>query len=522
MTGLGTVVGLQWRSRRHALSAWVVGMVLALLLTALAVASLYDTPAAIAGYAASVSGAGLVAINGRVEGLASLGGIVEDEFAFLAAFLLPLFGISLVAATRREEETGRLELLLARRVDRRAPLVAALAVGSASVVVTVVGFVVTLLVAGIAAGPAVLYALSLGLLATVFGGLAALLTQVALHTRTVYAGGLAVLLLAYVLRGAGDVSRTWVAWLSPLTWAERTAPFGARRWWVLGIPLVVTCALAGLAVAIAGRRDLGSALLRGHAGPPRAGRLLREPAGLAARIHRGSTGAWVTAAVAVGGAFGILAKSAVDAAVANPGLASALGSRARPEDAFLGAGLLYLAMLSCGYAVQAAGTLRREEVDGRLEPLLAGTISRSRWARTQAATVVAGLVLVTVAGSVTFALTAAASIGDASLAGTLLRDGVAYLPAALLVAAVALLVYAAAPRAVPAVWAAFGVVLFVAILGPGLRLPGWVLHLAPTTAIGSPPTGRVEPVGLAVLTVLAVALGVLALAAFRRRAIPVR
>ena len=82
--------------------------------TAASVAALYDTPAKIHTYAQAVtSGNALVAINGKVEGIDSLGGVIQDEFGFMAAFLLPLLGISLVArATRREEESGRLELLL--------------------------------------------------------------------------------------------------------------------------------------------------------------------------------------------------------------------------------------------------------------------------------------------------------------------------------------------------------------------------------------------------------------------------
>ena len=30
----------------------------------------------------------------------------------------------------------------------------------------------------------------------------------------------------YLQRGVGDVTKTWVTWLSPLGWAEKAAPFG--------------------------------------------------------------------------------------------------------------------------------------------------------------------------------------------------------------------------------------------------------------------------------------------------------
>ena len=107
---------------------WVVALAASMVGTAAAVAGLYNTPEKIHSYAEAVTaGDALVAINGRVEGIDSLGGIIQDEFGFLAAFLLPLLGISLVAqATRREEEDGRLETILGGRVARHAPVLAAL------------------------------------------------------------------------------------------------------------------------------------------------------------------------------------------------------------------------------------------------------------------------------------------------------------------------------------------------------------------------------------------------------------
>ena len=112
--------------------------------TAASIAALYDTPAKIHSYAAAVtSGSALVAINGKVEGIDSLGGVIQDEFGFMAAFLLPLLGISLVArATRREEESGRLELLLGGRIARHQPASAALLVAVGAIVATGVLFAV--------------------------------------------------------------------------------------------------------------------------------------------------------------------------------------------------------------------------------------------------------------------------------------------------------------------------------------------------------------------------------------------
>jgi ABC-2 type transport system permease protein len=44
--------------------------------------------------------------------------VIQDEFGFIASFLLPLVGLTMMAGqTRGEEEDGRPELLLARPLD---------------------------------------------------------------------------------------------------------------------------------------------------------------------------------------------------------------------------------------------------------------------------------------------------------------------------------------------------------------------------------------------------------------------
>ena len=208
-TGLRAMLGVQWRTHRRGTLVWMFALIATMVGTAGAVAALYTTPEKIHTYAQAVTaGDALVAINGRVEGIDSLGGVIQDEFGFLAAFLLPLLGISLVAqVTRREEEAGRLEAVLGGRVARHVPVLAGLIVASAAIVVTAIAFALGLIVSGVPATRSVLYAASLGALAFVFAGLAALLAQVTLHSRGVYVWSLLVLAVAYLLRGVGDVTQ---------------------------------------------------------------------------------------------------------------------------------------------------------------------------------------------------------------------------------------------------------------------------------------------------------------------------
>ncbi len=112
------------------------------------------------------------------------------------------------------------------------------------------------------------------------------------------------------------------------------------------------------------------------------------------------------------------------------------------------------------------------------------------------------------------------SVGTGVNLGRVLWAGAAYLPAELLVGGLALALFGLRPRAFPAAWAALAGVTFIAFLGPGLKLPTWLLDLAPTTHVGNPPLGTVEAGPLIGLGGIAVVLGVAAAVGFRRRGVP--
>jgi ABC-2 type transport system permease protein len=512
-----------WQTRRRGIVVWVIALAAGMIGTAAAVAGLYDTPAKIHTYAEAVtSGSALAAINGHVEGIDSLGGVIQDEFGFLASFLLPLLGIGLTAgSTRREEESGRLEAILGGRIARHQPVLAALAMATAAILATSVLFATGLTLSGVPASGAILYSAALGLLAFVFAGFAALLAQLVPHTRGVYTGSLIALAAAYVLRGVGDTTTGWLSWLSPLGWAEKTAPFGDQRWWALALPAVAGVAFGGAAVWLAARRDIGSALLRSGAGTARVTMLGRRPIGFAVWVHRPATVGWLAGGMLLTGMMGALARQFLDAVNGNAALGEAMGiSGDRPLDGFIAVTQLYLAVLGAGYVIQAIGTLRSEEAEGRLETRLTGTLSRARWLAAHGAVVAAGLLLIVACSSVLLALTTAWSIGNPDEIGAVVRSGLDYLPAEMVFAGLALAMFGLWPRGFGLAWAAYAGATFIAFLGPGLRLAPWVLDLAPTTHVGNPPLATVDTNDLAALAAVAIALALVGFVAVRRRDIP--
>lgn len=511
---------IQLRTAWRALTGWVVGLAAALAGTTFALHASYDTPAKIAAYAEAVrAGDALVAINGRIAGIDTLGGVIADEFGFIAAFALPLMGISLMARfTRHEEETGRAEQVLAGGVGRAAPLAAAFALVLAAVLVVSAAFAGCLAAVGIPMTAATLYAASLGALTLCFAGVAGLAAQAVSHTRAVYAVGLGVLALAYLVRGVGDVLDLWLTWLSPLGWAERTQAFGEPHWWPLAIPVLVAAGCVLVALRFAGQRDVGSALLQGRALDPRASAALTRPFGLALRLSRGTFLGWAGGAVLVAGMFGSLTRQAAEAFGDNPAVRAGLGGAGGSgADILVRLDLVLLALLVAAAAIHGVGVLRAEEASARLDVALSATTTRASWLLARGAALLGGLAVVAVAGVATLSLSTAWSLGSWTAAGRVAAASAAYLPAALVLGGAAFALFGAAPRLFPFAWAWFAGSAFVALLGPALRLPGWVRWLAPTEHVGHLPGGAADVTGVLVLVVVALALVAICVLGFARR-----
>jgi ABC-2 type transport system permease protein len=429
--------------------------------------------------------------------------------------------VSLVTRmTRRNEELGRLEALVAGRIGRATPLLAAILVALGAETVTTLAMFASLAGAGVPVVDGALYALSLGALGVVFLGLAALGAQLVHHARGVYAIGFGAIIAAYLLRGFGDVRWSPLTWLSPLGWQEETRAFGDQRWWPLLLPLIVAGGLASAALAISARRDVGSALFGAGAADPDASRFLRTPLGIALRAHRGSLIGWTAATAAVSATYGSVAHALIDAINGNPSIATAMGaSGSTGLDAVLAMTALLLALLGAGYAVQAVGVLRAEEAGGRLEARLAGARSRWRWLSVHLLVVATGIVLVSMTGAAVLAASTSWSVGD-NVTPQVFGAVVDFLPAVVFFAGLAVLVFAVVPRWGPVVWLVYAAGVVIAYLSDPLDLAQAIRVLSPFHLIGNPPVDPVDPGDVMLLGLLAVAAVIGGYAAFRRRGIP--
>ena len=527
LTGTGELARLAVRRDRIGLAASVYVIVAAVAGTAYTFKKLYPTAAGRAALAAAGgSNPALRFLYGRLDG-SSLGALTTWRYGVWAGIFAALLAIFVVIRhTRSDEEAGRLELVGSAVVGRQAALVAALTTAAAPLVVVSALLCVALPLVGLPPAGSAALALGIGCCGLAFTGVAAVAAQLTSSASTARGIALAVLGVAFVLRGVGDsagaAGPSWLSWASPLAWIQLAQPFAAERWWVLALPLAVAAGGTGLAFELAARRDQGAGLLPDRPGRATASAFLRGPFGLAWRLQRGALLGW-----AVGYAFTFAASGAAAKGVGQLfGTSSALeheftrlGGQAAITNAYLAALMLLAGLVAAAYAISVVLRLRAEETGGRAEPVLATATGRIRWALSYITMAVAGAALLLAVAGVAAGLGYGLRTGSAGPElARMIGAAMGQLPSALVLAAVAIGLFGLLPRAcVPGAWTALGLVVVINLFGQVLQLSHWILDLSPFTHAPRLPGGTVSATPLLWLCALALALSVAGLAGLRHR-----
>ncbi len=520
LRGTGSLVRLALRRDRIRLSVWVIALVGVTAGSAKAVASTYDTPAEVESYARNFGDSpATVAVSGPPYGLDQIGGIVVYETSVLV-----LIGVALLAAftvvrhTRAEEEVGRTELVASAAVGRHAGTAAALVVALAASLLVGLGVALSVLSADFPAGDALLYGASVAALGAFFAAVATLTSQLMSHARTASGATLAVLGAAFGLRAIGDSQDNALSWLSPIGWSQQIRLFDGARGWPLLLSLVVAAALLAGAAWLTTRRDVGSGVLPDRPGPARARRTLSHPLGLAWRLQRGSLYGWGAGLVLIGGVFGSVGQQLEDMVKDNPTLEQYFAQTGgNITDAFFATSLLLLGLGATGFAVGSALRLHSEEGAGRVEPMLAGALSRWRLLLAPLVFTLGGAAVLVTLGGLGVAVADALARDDWSSVGRLTALSWVQLPAVLVLVGLAVLLMGWANRATALAWAAFAFVFVIGWLGGLLQLPSWVSGLSPFEHLPQVPVEDLAVMPLLTMTLLGVALIAVGAIGFRRR-----
>ena len=460
---------------------------------------------------------------GEPHDLLSVSGYAAWRIGGTLAIFAAIFGLlAAVRALRTEEDTGRMELVLAGIVGRRTEYLSAMAAIAAGIVILWFAEFVGFVAGGLPAGGSAYLALATVSVVPVFVGVGAVASQLAPTRRLALELGGAVAGLLFLLRVIGDTASGlgWLRWATPLGWAEELRPFAGSHPLVLVLPAAATVLLLVLAARIAAGRDIGTGMLPARDSAEPRLRLLSSPNAQVLRSERGSLIGWLSGAGAFAYILGVIAKSSSSAGISkslNRELGKLGSGSIVTPTGYLGFTFIFFVLAVSLFACAQVGAARHEEADQQLETLLALPVSRVRWlgGRLLLATCAAAAISL-VAGLLTWMGAESGGVG-VSLP-KLIEAGANCLPVALLFLGIAALAYAIVPRASAGLAYALVTVAFLwDLVGSLLGAPRWLVELTPFAHVGLVPAQPLRATDAVVMLGLAVLASLSALWAFRRR-----
>ena len=440
------------------------------------------------------------ALFGPAPQLQTIGGFTAFKISMTLMVLGAIWGIlTSTRLLRGEEDANRWDLLLVGQTTRqRATAQAVVGFVAGALVFWVVTAFITILSGrdakvGIGLGASLYFALAMVATAVMFLTVGAATSQLAATRRQAAAFGATVLGVSYALRLIADagVGLHGLIWATPLGWVEELQALTAPQPLVF-LPIVVfVTLLAGVAVSLSGRRDVGKSIIpdRTHAKPRLT--LLFGPTGLAIRLLRARVIAWWVAIAASALLFGLIAKSAGTTITGSAKEVFAkLGAPGSGANAVLGACFLILAVLVAFVAAGQVTSARSEESEGMLDHILIGPVSRRSWLGGR---LVVCLVVLLLSGLLAGALAWLGGVSqDAGVSfTTLLEAGVNIVPPAIAVSGIGVLVFGLRPRLTSiAVYGLVGWSLLLVIVGGIGAVNHWLLDTSVFHQMASAPAVR--------------------------------
>jgi ABC-2 type transport system permease protein len=466
---------------------------------------------------------GLRLFYGEPRSVATVGGYTAWRVGGTLAIVAAAFGLlAAVRALRTEEEVGRMELVLAGAIGRRAAFLSAMGAIAAGIAILWLAEFAGFVLGGLPAGASAYLALATASVVPVFVGVGALVSQLAPTRRTALELGGAIVGLCWLVRVIADTAGNagWLRWSSPLGWAEELRPFTGAHPAVLALPLAASVVLLVISARIAAGRDVGTGLFRARDTAEPNLRLLSSPTAQALRTERGSLVAWGSCVAAFAFILGVVSQS-VSAAGISTNIQRELaklgeGSILTPKG-YLGFVFIFFILAFSMFACAQVGAARHEEANEQLETLFAQPVSRAGWFGGRlllASGAVATLALV--AGAVTWV--GASAVGVKISLGSMLEAGVNGVPVALLFLGVAALAYAVVPRASAGIGYGLVTLTFLwQLVGSLLGVPKWIVDLTPFAHVGLVPAQPFRPGAAVGMAALGVVVGLAAIAFFQRR-----
>ena len=427
-----------------------------------------------------------------------------------------------VRHTREDEETGRTEIIRSLPVGHLSNLTAAFIV---AVIINIIIFLTVgfgLYYTGNESmdfNGSMLYGAVLGATGILFTGLTCLFAQLSSNTRTVMGYSFGFLILAYFIRGIGDIENEVLSLISPLGLSLRAQVYVNNYWWPVLITLGVSIICFGIAMYLNSIRDLESGFISAKPGRVRASRLLVSPLGLALRLQKTTIIAWTIGMFILGAAYGSVLGDLEGFLTSSDAIQQMIPvvEGFNLTERFMTMLMIILSILGTIPVLMYVLKLRSEEKNQRTEQLHATAVSRSNIIFSYTLIGLVGAIIIQFVSIIGLWSSAIFVMDDPISLKTLLKAGFAHLPALWIMIGLTVILIGWAPRLTGIAWLYLGYSFFVVYLGEMLKLPDWMARLTPFGHTPQIPVEEVEPLTIIVLTLIALVLIAIGFIGYNRR-----
>lgn len=516
---------------RHSLVRYIVWLGIIVFLVAYVgvyYKAIFKDPTGLQDFMKTVATPGLVSMVGTVSALAiSTSGLCAAVWAKIWMFSALTLGIGMVfqvtKGVRADEENGRTEIFRSRPFGIHTTLTSV--VTGALILCAVIGLLSALSLQALKLDPnytsmtgPMVFGLSVMIVGWLGVGIGALTNQLSASSSIANSTGSIILVIFYIMRMMGDLGKTndTLTWASPLGWAQKMAPWGENRIWLLIPNIILTAALIMVAFIIEARRDYGAGVLQEKKGHPDASPLKRRSWGLILHLYKGSIIGW-SIGVAI---FGLLFGSVVTTMMSMLKDMNVPFLDASSMDSVIGFMLCFVGLVSVVLPMFIMIGLRTDEVKGFTEAQLAGSVSRYKMVLER---YVIGIILTAfllVLGGASMGLSFGSANNDMSQVGKLALDALIYLPGIMAITGVTVLLFGVFPRAtIPVTWFIYGLMYFAVLLIDQSKTSKAVVYLFPFLGTPKIPGMSFDPIVIVYLAVaiVFVTIGVMGL---RKRDVP--
>ncbi len=382
-------------ARRTIKIAIVISVLFSVLLAVKAdgIATAYPTQAARSRLAITFgNNLGLKALFGQTNHLNAFGGFIAWNMLSPMLIIGGLWIVLLATKTfRGEEDAGRTELLMSGMTTAKRTAFSILIGLSFSCLALFVCTAVLFTLVGripaihLAPEAMVYYALCVSSSIALFMCIGALASQLMATRGSAAKVAAAAFGVSFLVRVMADVtSAHWLDYITPLGWIEKLQPlYDPQPEWLIPVAATII-AVGGLAIVLAGQRDLNASIVSDHVSASPHTRLLNSPIQALFRLTRSSNLSWLAAVMAVAAFFGFLTKSAATAISQSAGFGQKLSkitNSAQTNKALLFLSIVYflLSLFVMVYVASTVNSMRSDEANGYLENFLVRSVGRLQW-----------------------------------------------------------------------------------------------------------------------------------------------